>query len=118
MLFGQNLFQPERLSLSGRLVDGCGMVKDDELLTTTVTAKSTHFFAIGCPLSGLTLLDGHGIHVLTFYRLLALLGAALYVSSVRSLRIVLSLGEGLAICRSLGPALGLLLGTAREGVPR
>jgi hypothetical protein len=80
VLFGQDLFQPERLSLGGRLVDGCGIVKDDELLTTAVTAKGTHFFAVGCPLSGLTLLDGYGIHPLTFYRLRALSGPPLYVS--------------------------------------
>jgi hypothetical protein len=80
VLFGQDLFQPERLSLGGRLVDGCGIVKDDELLTTAVTAKGTHFFTVGCPLSGLTLLDGNGIHPLTFYRVRGGSGPALYVS--------------------------------------
>jgi hypothetical protein len=80
VLFGQDLFQPERLSLGGRLVDGCGGVKDDELLTTAVTAKDAHFFTVGCPLSGLTLLDGNGIHPLTFYRVRGGSGPALYVS--------------------------------------
>ena len=47
VLFGKNLFQPERLSLGGGPVDGWGIVKDDELLTTTVTAKSAHFWQSG-----------------------------------------------------------------------
>jgi len=79
VLFGQNLFQPERLSLCGGLVHGCGIMKDDELLTTAVTTKGAHFFAVVCPLSRLTLLNGHCIHPLTFYRLWAVSGAALYV---------------------------------------
>ena len=80
VLFGQDLFQPERLPLGGRLVHGCGIVKDDELLATTVTTKSTHFFAVGYPFSRLTLLDGNGIHPMTFYRARAVSGSALYVS--------------------------------------
>ncbi len=80
VLLGQNFFQPERLSVGGRFVDACGIVKDDELLATTVTAKGAHFFAIGCPLPRLTLLDGHGIHPLTFYRLAALSVPPFYVS--------------------------------------
>ena len=93
VFFGQNFFQPERLTLGGHLVDGCGIVKDDELLPTTVTAKGAHFFAAGCPLSGLTLLDGDGIHQLTFYRLRAFSGPGLYISWVMSPKIFVCEGK-------------------------
>lgn len=98
VFFGQNLFQPEGLALGGRPVHGCGIVKDDELLPTTVTTKGAHFLAAGCPHSGLTLLDGHGIHPPTFYRVRAVSGPASYVSSVSAPEICL-VGERLAICR-------------------
>ena len=67
VLLGKNLFEPVRLSLSSCLICECGIMKDAELLTATVTPKSAHFFEIWCPLSPLTLLDRHCVHRLTFY---------------------------------------------------
>ena len=42
-------------------------MKDDELLTTTVTPECAHFLESWCLLSRLTLLDRHCPHSLTFY---------------------------------------------------
>ena len=67
VLLGKNLLEPVRLSLSSCLVCECGIMKDAELLTATVTPQSAHFFEIWCPLSPLTLLDRHCVHRLTFY---------------------------------------------------
>lgn len=77
VLFGENLFQPEGLSLGSHPVQGCGIVEEDELLTTTVTAKSAHFLAIGCPLSRLTLLNGNGIHPFDILSAAGLIGGPL-----------------------------------------
>ena len=62
VLLRKNLFKPVCLSLSHCLVHEGRMVKDNELLTTAVTPKSTHFFESWCPLSRLTLLDRHCLH--------------------------------------------------------
>ena len=43
VLFGKDLFEPVRLSRGGCLVHKGGIVKDDELLTATVTPKSCPF---------------------------------------------------------------------------
>jgi len=42
-------------------------MKDDELLTTTITPECAHFLESWCLLSRLTLLDRHCPHSLTFY---------------------------------------------------
>ena len=47
-----------------------GIMKDNELLTAAVTPKRAHLLESWRPLSGLPLLDRHGIHRLikfTFY---------------------------------------------------
>ena len=62
VLLGKNLFEPVRLSRSSCLVHECGIMKDDELLTATVTPKSAHLLEIWCSLSRLTLLDRHCFH--------------------------------------------------------
>jgi hypothetical protein len=43
VLLGKNLFQPVRLPLRDFLVHEGGVMKHDELLAATVTAKSSHF---------------------------------------------------------------------------
>ena len=67
MLLGKYPIEPLRLSLSRRLIYECGIMKDDELLTTTVTPECAHFLESWCLLSRLTLLDRHCPHSLTFY---------------------------------------------------
>jgi hypothetical protein len=67
VFFGQNLFEPERLTCSGWPVHKFEVMKDDELLTATITPKGAHFPEIWCALSRLTLLDRHCLHRLTFY---------------------------------------------------
>src|SRR5256885_16797704 len=67
VFLGKNLFEPSRLSLRRFLVRHCGVMKDDELLSATVTPKRTHLLESGCPLSRLTLFERHCFHRLIFY---------------------------------------------------
>jgi hypothetical protein len=67
VLFGKNLFEPVRLTRSGCLVREGGIMKDDELLTATITPKGAHLREMWCWLYRLTLLDRQSPHRLTFY---------------------------------------------------
>jgi len=67
VLLGKNFFQPVRLPLSDFLVHEGGVLKHDELLAATFTAKSAHLPESWRLLSGLPLLDRHCLHRLTFY---------------------------------------------------
>jgi hypothetical protein len=67
VLFGKNLFEPVRLSRSDCPVHKGGIMKDDELLTATITPKSAHLLETRRSLFRLTLLDCHSLHRLIFY---------------------------------------------------
>jgi hypothetical protein len=67
VLLGKNPFQPVRLPLGDRFVHEGRVMKHGELLAATFTAKDAHFLESRCPLSGLTVLDRHCPHRLTFY---------------------------------------------------
>jgi hypothetical protein len=67
VLFGKNLFEPVRLSRGDCLVREGGIMKDDELLTATITPKGAHLREMWCSLYRLTLLDRQSPHRLTFY---------------------------------------------------
>jgi hypothetical protein len=62
VFLGKNSLQPVCLLLRCVLVHQCGVMKDYELLSATVTPKRAHFRE-GCrPLSRLSLLDRHCFH--------------------------------------------------------
>jgi hypothetical protein len=67
VLFGENLFQPVRLTRRRTVVNKDGIVKNGELLTATVAPQSAHLLEFWCALSRLTLLDRHRFHRMIFY---------------------------------------------------
>jgi hypothetical protein len=67
VFLGKNLFEPTRLLLCDCLVYAGGIMKDDELLTATITSEGAHLLEVGRSLSRLTFLDRYSLHALTFY---------------------------------------------------
>lgn len=62
VIVGENLLQPVRLPLGGRLLRNCGIMKHNELFATTITAKRAHLFEAFRPLQRLSLFDRHCVH--------------------------------------------------------
>jgi hypothetical protein len=62
VLLGKHLSQPMSLALSGRLVHGLRIVKNNEFLATTVTAQNAHLHELGHPLFRLSHFDCYGSH--------------------------------------------------------
>ena len=62
VFLGKNFFEPVCLLLCRFLVGESGVMKDRELLATTVTPERAHLLESWCPLSHLTLLDRHCFH--------------------------------------------------------
>jgi hypothetical protein len=66
VLFSKNPFEPTRLLLGGCLVFASGFMKDDVLLTATITSEGAHLLEVGRSLSRLTFLDRYRLHALHF----------------------------------------------------
>src|SRR5581483_1003263 len=62
VLVSQNLLQPESLTLCGFDVDGLGLMKNNEGLPASITAKRAHIFIAGRLLAHLPLFNRNSVH--------------------------------------------------------
>jgi len=62
VLFGEDLFEPLRLSLGGGRVHEGRVMQDGKFFAAAIAAKSTHLLEVGPPIPRLPLLDRYCSH--------------------------------------------------------